>query len=782
MRYIEVTSNEMYLEIPATFIGNVGIGTTGQYPLHIASKDYKTYGQYSSIAYENYTTWTAYTNRIPLTLTGPENPVNEFGSAIIPDIGFDFYINNTNYRSKIYALATGRIMFGIGDRLSDYYYPQLYAACTGAVQNELSYYIGSYNNQPALYVFFDGYDQADSQKLRKVCVVIQQSEIYLFIQVLNSSAPSGFGLYDINYIALISLPEDSNTNNINITNSAYKLNLFREKYGSGICNEGGNITTTHNIGVGTNNPTVSLQIMGNTELGLGVVSKYPPAEMTANTTTLTNTNLNYGKGVYTASASSFNYFQPYTLFNKNDYFFQGLFMYGTFGSSGNYTGSTSTSFIDFNQTNTSILGEWIQLQFPKPIVLDSYGIKPAFTTSSGPRKCALLGSLNGSTWYLVDDHRTNVITYSSLTQEKVITITPTQTTKFQYYRLVTNAVGSGNYPRVQIDEFAFYVKNPTQVKIYGDTYISGNIGIGTTIPIAKTHIYYTGPGDILRIDDSTAPDVTPFVINQDGNVGIGMSYPSKTLDVNGAVNANNFIGNGASLTSLDAGNITIGTLQIQYGGTGTTSLAANKLLVGNASSSIIQPIELHWDGTNLGIGTETPLAKTHVYCNGTGDILRVDDVNVQDNALLIINQDGNVGIGTTSPFTNFHVHGTIRNTNGPAPTSGTSLVITGDGDIAPQSSDARYKTNVEDIPQILNSLMKIRPVSYNWKDEPEKWCGLLAQDVLGVIPVAAWHNPDNDTYGVHYTPTLVTLLLKGLQELTDKVSELSTRVQELERT
>jgi hypothetical protein len=51
-----------------------------------------------------------------------------------------------------------------------------------------------------------------------------------------------------------------------------------------------------------------------------------------------------------------------------------------------------------------------------------------------------------------------------------------------------------------------------------------------------------------------------------------------------------------------------GTLPVANGGTNTTSLTANKVMVGNGTSGVLTPTNLHWDNTNsrLGIGTSSP--------------------------------------------------------------------------------------------------------------------------------------------------------------------------------
>jgi hypothetical protein len=111
------------------------------------------------------------------------------------------------------------------------------------------------------------------------------------------------------------------------------------------------------------------------------------------------------------------------------------------------------------------------------------------------------------------------------------------------------------------------------------------------------------------------------------NVGINLSTPTFNLDVKGTFNASNTISTngtqridatGALINVTMSGNsVTSGTVAVNYGGTGANTLTANKLIVGQGTSVVLQPTELHWDNTSkrLGIGTPTPNADLQV--NGT---------------------------------------------------------------------------------------------------------------------------------------------------------------------
>ncbi len=86
-----------------------------------------------------------------------------------------------------------------------------------------------------------------------------------------------------------------------------------------------------------------------------------------------------------------------------------------------------------------------------------------------------------------------------------------------------------------------------------------------------------------------------FLIRAQGGVGINTNNPGTALDVNGTVTATSFSGNGAALTSLNAGNLT--------GAIADARLSANVALRGGGNAFTgNQTIT----GGNVGIGTANP--------------------------------------------------------------------------------------------------------------------------------------------------------------------------------
>ncbi len=104
-----------------------------------------------------------------------------------------------------------------------------------------------------------------------------------------------------------------------------------------------------------------------------------------------------------------------------------------------------------------------------------------------------------------------------------------------------------------------------------------------------------------------------------------------------------------------------------------------------------------------------------------------------------------------------------------------------------QTSDARMKKDIKDLPYGLNEVMKLQPIIYKWKDEKmgdDNNLGFVAQDLQQVVKeVVVDHttrfNPEtqkmettkNDVLGVKYSE-LIPVLVKAIQEQQEQITTL----------
>jgi hypothetical protein len=313
-------------------------------------------------------------------------------------------------------------------------------------------------------------------------------------------------------------------------------------------------------------------------------------------------------------------------------------------------------------------------------------------------------------------------------------------------------------------------------------------------------------------------------ITSAGNVGIGTNSPNviaaggPCLDLRGPTWS--FIELGTSSTV--SGSTDIGYLEFMNGNNtrlativgatdGTALAGAMRFSTANSSGGFTERMRINSTGS-VGIGTSSPSGILHVQgvqdgvanknlrlsYNGTYYAEYTENtIRVFNNDLIIgtgsggekmrITSGGSVYIGLTSSGTNVFavsynaVVSSLYVTNAGSIgsyTFGTGPVYANAGLLTMTNpSDIRLKDNINNISWGLSDILKLRPVSYHWKDDKAnqgKQFGFVAQEVQEVMPEAIKEFGENIKYlGLEKEAIYVTLV-KAIQELKAEFDEYKT--------
>jgi hypothetical protein len=316
---------------------------------------------------------------------------------------------------------------------------------------------------------------------------------------------------------------------------------------------------------------------------------------------------------------------------------------------------------------------------------------------------------------------------------------------------------------------------------------NGNVGIGTSTPTAKLHVS-SSTGGVFEIDGSGA--TTILYVTASGNVGIGTITPGATLDVIGNVRATSFTGS-------FSGSI--------------TSPGSNTQIIYNNAGVLAGSTNLVFNGSNVGIGTTGPLQLLHIngsilldgitngytqaatrgigYGSNNGAVstdgfsgMDIQSVNAPapnnqnysqnlrfwthhygtgtgNTPRMVIQYNGNVGIGSVSPAYPLDVNGTVRVT---------TLI---------ETSTKILKENIQPYSTDINKFKKLKPVSFNWKDTKKEDVGLIAEDLNKVFPEFV-SKDDGKPVGIHYGK-LAAIFINVIKEQQERIEALEKQVKKL---
>ena len=231
----------------------------------------------------------------------------------------------------------------------------------------------------------------------------------------------------------------------------------------------------------------------------------------------------------------------------------------------------------------------------------------------------------------------------------------------------------------QADQSASNWGTPKQLaytdQITSDVTISANNDTDETVYLT----FVDGATGTQGLETDTGLSYNPNSGRLTANVFVGDATGTATaLATARAINGVNFDGT-ADITITAAGSTLSDTVTVAKGGTGATTLTSNAILTGNGTSAIQAESTFTYDGAGIAVitgalpqlqlvdsdATNDPMAR---IMNNNGNLsIRADSSNVgtggainfqtSGSEKMRIQDNGNVGIGTTSPQANLHISG-----------------------------------------------------------------------------------------------------------------------------
>jgi hypothetical protein len=250
-------------------------------------------------------------------------------------------------------------------------------------------------------------------------------------------------------------------------------------------------------------------------------------------------------------------------------------------------------------------------------------------------------------------------------------------------------------------------------------------------------------------DNNTAVGFNALENNRSGTQNTGTGVAALLNNVGGSFN---------TATGL-------GALESNQSGNNNTADGINALLFAAASNNTAigaNALQRTTSGSNnIGLGSTAGINLT------TGS----NNIDVGNPGATIDSQT--IRIGTLGVQSRTFIVG-IRGTA----VTGPDVTVGANGQLGVLPSSARFKRDIHDMGETSSKLMKLRPVSFRYKNDPQDALqyGLVAEEVERVYPELVTY-ADGRLETVRYS-MLTPMLLNELQKQTRKTDELAKQVRE----
>ena len=294
--------------------------------------------------------------------------------------------------------------------------------------------------------------------------------------------------------------------------------------------------------------------------------------------------------------------------------------------------------------------------------------------------------------------------------------------------------------------------------------------------------------------DSGTPGQHPS--NSRFYVDVNGAYLSGSLNVDNAVTASAFVGDGSALTGIITGSVNY--LPI-YDSNGTS-----------LENSIVSQSAYGEGDTQLVIGGSRTVINQEVisttYSSPSGDALRLGGIgNTEEiringadiesatdttKKILVVGTSGQIHTADGDEDVSFASVDVTDTTASTTSTTGAVTVAGGvgiagalnvGGDVvAYASSDERLKDNIQNIENPIEKVQSLKGVTWDWNDNADELqqslpnVGVIAQDVEKVLPQLVTDR-DNGFKGVDYAK-LTGLLIEAIKDQQSQIDELKSKL------
>jgi hypothetical protein len=342
------------------------------------------------------------------------------------------------------------------------------------------------------------------------------------------------------------------------------------------------------------------------------------------------------------------------------------------------------------------------------------------------------------------------------------------------------------------------------MRVSGDSYLLGNVAIGTTgIPTAKLEVLQSSWPNIVKIGLASSENRLIFssgsawasvsgsttnrdditIMHSNGNVGIGTTSPGYKLDVAGPINLNKGT-TGTAMRVEGAEALWYNGTYFSWGYGGSANYFADKVGIGTTIPGAKLDVRNSSEtvsATIINSGTSGIVYGVNVLATGAGGTKhyagRFSASGATENFSIYadgVNSKsyfgGNVGIEEMNPSYTLHVAGSAGKTTGAYWTS---------------ISDRNLKEDIKPLEGALDRLTRLQGRTFKWKDPAElnaeegTHIGLVAQEVEEVFP--QWVSEDNQGRKQVTLEGLEAVTIEAIKELKLENELLKKRLEILEQ-